>query len=1540
MAGITITSATVSGSINNTGSITSTGISVNTSSTINGSILSSGTLVGGITLDGTSQILAATTAIKVTGPTFTGGISNAGLISAGAGYNGIFVGGTISTVANVTTFSGGITNAGSGTISAPSGIGIAVNTVTAFSGNISNAGTITAATGIGIVGSTITGSIIDNGTILATSHGISIDSASAVISATTAIKVTGPTFTGGISNAGLISAGASYSGIFVGGTISTVANVTTFSGGITNAGSGTISAPSGIGIAVNTVTAFSGNISNAGTISAKTGIGIVGSTITGSIIDNGTILATSHGISIDSKSAVISATTAIKVTGPTFTGGISNAGLISAGAGYNGIYVGGVTAGLAANVTTFSGGITNAGTISAATGIGIAVNTVTAFSGNISNSGTISAKTGIGIVGSTITGSIIDNGSILATNVGISIDSNSAILATTATAIKVTGSTFTGGITNAGLISAAGYNGIFVGGGTSLAPNVTTFSGGITNAGTISAATGIGIAVNTVTAFSGNISNSGTISAKTGIGIVGSTITGSIIDNGTILATSHGISIDSASAILATTATAIKVTGPTFTGGISNAGLISAAGAHYGIYVGGTTGSGAANVTTFSGGITNAGTISVPSATGIIVDHVSVFSGGITNSGTINSGGDGIYVYVTTFSGGITISGTISASGYGIYVGMPSGAQFGSTSAAGGVTNSGTITAKTGIFVYAYGAGAFFSGSIVNSASGSITATSGDGIAVAGVSSFAGGISNAGTISAVLAGIYVTGVSSFAGGISNAGTISAGSYGIYVGMTGSAQFGSKSAGGITNSGTGTISAHTGIAVYGAGAFSGGISNAGRIAAVATGIALENVSSFAGGISNSGTITAGAIGIAIDKPLPLHYVSTFSGGITNSGLIAGNTGIVVGSNVSTFIGAIANSGTISGTGGTAIDVSGANNAITINQTGGLISGAIKLSANADVLNISGGSIAGNIMGKGSLDTVNFTLGASNTFTYAAAYGFTGINQVNINSGTVVLNGANNASYVDVYSGGTLGGTGTLDPLTVTIHSGATFAPGTPGVPGTSMTIAGNLAFQSGVLYLVYVNPTTASFANVTGAASLAGTVNAVFASGSYVSKQYTILTTTGGLGGTTFAGLSNTNLPAGASDSLSYSADDVYLNLKAGFTQYTGLNINQQNVANALTNYFNTTGGIPAAFFGLSPNGLTRIDGEAATDASQGAFLLMDQFLELMLDPFVDGRGGSGWPSGGATANGFAPEQAASLPPDIAAVYNSVLKASPPATTFDQRWTTWGAAFGGSNTTAGDAAVGSHDSTAQIYGYAAGMDYHYSPDGILGFALAGGGTNWGLAQGLGGGRSDAFQAGLYSATRWGPAYVAAALDASNYWMSTSRVALGDQLAATFMAQGYGVRAEAGYRFATPLLGVTPYAALRALSFHSPGYSEGDPSGGGFGLSYNATTATDTRSELGARFDDPTIVAGMPLVLRGRLAWAHDWASNPAINATFETLPGAGFTVNGARIPQDSALVSGGAQLFVTSRWSLLARAEGQFAAGSQTYAGSGTLRYSW
>jgi outer membrane autotransporter protein len=63
------------------------------------------------------------------------------------------------------------------------------------------------------------------------------------------------------------------------------------------------------------------------------------------------------------------------------------------------------------------------------------------------------------------------------------------------------------------------------------------------------------------------------------------------------------------------------------------------------------------------------------------------------------------------------------------------------------------------------------------------------------------------------------------------------------------------------------------------------------------------------------------------------------------------------------------------------------------------------------------------------------------------------------------------------------------------------------------------------------------------------------------------------------------------------------------------------------------------------------------------------------------------------------------------------------------------------------------------------------------------------------------------------------------MTTIRTALGDQLTSSFNAQSVGGRVEAGYRYAVqPAIGVTPYGALQAQSFHTPSRSEIDLTGG--------------------------------------------------------------------------------------------------------------------
>ncbi len=691
------------------------------------------------------------------------------------------------------------------------------------------------------------------------------------------------------------------------------------------------------------------------------------------------------------------------------------------------------------------------------------------------------------------------------------------------------------------------------------------------------------------------------------------------------------------------------------------------------------------------------------------------------------------------------------------------------------------------------------------------------------------------------------------------------------------------------------------------------------------------------IINSGTIEGGNGGAGTDS------AGAGGAGIDGSGLTVTNSG--------TISGGFADGG--SGTQADAIEFTGGANEISLSGAWHL-NGGIALdttSTNVTFVQSSAVTLANTISGLGAIvqdGPGTLTLTGANTYSGATT----------VNGGTLEVTGSITSSDVTVNNGGTLDVTGSVFDPTInsggtltgtgsvgatTVNSGGIFAPG-DGTPGSSETINGNLTLASGSTYQIYLNPTTSSLANVSGTAALGGTVQANFASGSYISKTYTILTSAGGLNGTTFSGVTNVDLPANFTDSLSYDANDAYLNLVLNYVPpsaptYTALNRNQQNVATALVNSFNTNGGIPTKFGALPGAALSQIDGEGNTGAEHAAFQLEGQFLNVMLDPFVDGRAGGGGEGFSASAAGTQGRESGMLAYADGQTL-PILKGPPPAPIYTPRWSAWGAAYGGVSNTDGNAATGSNRLNANTFGFAGGMDYHVSPETLFGFALAGGGTNWNLASVSGSGRSTALQAGVYAITHAGPLYGAADFGFTNNWFDTDRTALGDQLQANFGGQSYGGRLEGGYHLSNLPIGVTPYAAVQAQEFVTPGYSENDITGGGFGLSYNAMSASDVRTEIGSRFEEVTSLDNMPLALRGKLAWAHDFVSNPSLSTAFESLPGTSFIVNGAPIPHNSALVSGGGELFRAPHWSVLAKFDGEFAGNSQTYGGTGTLQYPW
>ena len=915
----------------------------------------------------------------------------------------------------------------------------------------------------------------------------------------------------------------------------------------------------------------------------------------------------------------------------------------------------------------------------------------------------------------------------------------------------------------------------------------------------------------------------------------------------------------------------------------------------------------------------------------------------VTNDGSITTNQNNNTVRALEVTAGAAGNfGTFTYSGTGSISNTGSGDALNiSNSGTGGIsiTVSGTSTiaaTNTGAGI-GTGGGTGAVGVTVQSGG---TVRGGVGVSFGGAASNT--LMNSGTVQGI--GAHSNGVSATAATVINSGNITA---------LGRGAFGDNLI--ITNNLGGTIQATdvagVGVQAMGAIGFANITNNTGAtISATNTnGIAIATTTAT---VNNSGTISGDRDGVNTTNTTTLTNSGTITGtnrsgvrvgsnaSIDNSGTITGLAGIVFRDGLVGFgaptNGSVINSGTITGTGGTAINFAATAGSGPFTLTlgpGSIINGNV-LGTGGDLFQLGGAT---------GTDTFNVSnIGASQQY-----QGFTTFNK--IDNSTWFLTGTGTQTWN--VSGGVLAGTATIGGLNVL--SGGTFMPGN-GTAGSSMSVSGNLAFQSGTQYLVQLNPTTSSFTQVGGTATLGNaTVDAFFANGSYVAKRYTILTA-GNVSGNFNSAVVNTNLPSNLHTALNYDTTHAFLDLILNFSVPGGLNGNQQNVANALTNFFNTNGGIPGAFAQLSPAGLTQAAGETATGSQQTTFNAMNQFMGVMTDPFIAGRGDPVTSSTGAPAfadenDGVSAYAANGTPRSkgerdaYAAIYR---KAPPMADPFAQRWSVWAAGFGGSQTTDGNTALGSNTATSRIAGAAVGADYRITPFTLAGFALAGGGTSFSV-NGLGTGRSDLFQAGAYVRHTADPAYVTAALAYGWQDVTTDRILTIsgiDHLRAEFNANAFSGRLEGGYRFVAPWiggLGITPYAAAQFVTFDLPAYAEQVVSGAStFAQTFGARDVTDTRSELGIRTDKSYAMPDGILTLRGRFAWAHDFNPDRNLLATFQALPGASFVVNGAAQASDSALVTASVEKKWLNGWSAAATFEGEFSNVTRSYAGKGVIRYSW
>jgi uncharacterized protein with beta-barrel porin domain len=922
--------------------------------------------------------------------------------------------------------------------------------------------------------------------------------------------------------------------------------------------------------------------------------------------------------------------------------------------------------------------------------------------------------------------------------------------------------------------------------------------------------------------------------------------------------------------------------------------------------------------------LTSTGNITTANRSGIVAE--ASLAATVTSTGNIiTTGANAVGIDAQAFNvagspATVTSTGNITTSGNNAY-----GIKAYSKAGAVAVTSTGNISTAGG---NGYG--------IVASGGGAVTVTSTGNIATTGTQGTGIQVSQSGNDTGAVT-VISTG---------NITTTRNGAAAIRISQS------ITDTGAITVTSTGNIAttgnSSTGISALGYGAIAvtstGNISTAGTVTrgieAFSNGVGAVSVASI-GNITGQG---AGMFGISADGNNAVTLTST--GNITllgnnSTGLEAfgqGGSGAVI----------LTSTGNVAATGSNSYGILGQSNfgpiAITIKS--GTVTGGTGTGAG---VNLFGGT-----------DNTLTNMGTVTALSGLAIEGNTGNNTVN-NFGTVIGNvilgsGTNalNNMASGVFEPGATVDLGAGNALT----NAGTLSPGGLGVIQTT-ALTGNLVQTATGRLVVDIN--TANGAsdriNLSGTANLAGALQLQLSNLTFTPWQATVLSAAGG---TTNNGLTFQASPALQEQLVFPNATDVVVKSAGINFAVPGLGANQTALGNALNGAAQSGGfgGAGAPIFDLLLNGvttiagynaaLTQLTGEAATGSQQTTFDAMNSFMGTMLDPFnrgttTPGSGATGYASEG-DASAYASDGRKRTAAERSA-YAMFTKA-PLAQNYDPRWSVWASGFGGSQSTDGNAATGSTSVTSRIFGVAAGADYIFSPRTVAGFALAGGGTNFSLANNLGTGRSDLFQAGAFVRHTVGAAYISGALAYGWQDITTDRtVTLAgiDHLQARFNANTFSGRIEGGYRFVSPWMGIgiTPYAAGQFTTFDLPAYAEQAIVGtNNFALAFGAKSVTDPRTELGIRTDKSYAMVDGVVTLRGRLAWAHDYDPNRSIGATFQALPGASFVVNGTAQASDSALVTASIEKRWLNGWSAAATFEGEFSDVTTSYAGKGTVRYTW
>jgi uncharacterized protein with beta-barrel porin domain len=720
--------------------------------------------------------------------------------------------------------------------------------------------------------------------------------------------------------------------------------------------------------------------------------------------------------------------------------------------------------------------------------------------------------------------------------------------------------------------------------------------------------------------------------------------------------------------------------------------------------------------------------------------------------------------------------------------------------------------------------------------------------------------------------------------------------------------------------------------------------------------------------------------------------------TNSGTLT-NTGTITSTSVFTSTGSLHNNGTIVGSGTGVVASGSVQNSETIiggttgvylgggsltNASGGFIQGGdygIMVGSGGSVINagtilddhIAGASLGSNstinntgrISGStGALFTgTGATLNNSGTIagTGGVAVQFdTGVNTLNLGTGSVLdgsIDGGGGAGQIVLTGSGTMSNTianfGVGSALNIatganwvasgnwTIGSVSNAGQFTAGTLSAPLHLTGNFAQTSAGTFNYTIG--NGSPFTITGTASLAGGL-ALASAGSMLTAgtQYTILSASNGVNGT--FGTVTASL-ALLSPTVAYNIDNVVVSfsqlpvasaaIHAGtpnqlataraFDQASAVNPALMNAALA---------GLDQLSAGGVRDALNRISGENHADLPTIALMAGRQFADQVGQQTVSARGiDSGTSGGQATmmASGRQQFATASGAASTDAMDNLVLP-----------WGVWSSAYGQTGHLGGDG--NASGLTESVGGIAVGTDYKVNPALRIGVALGHGQTAFTLNDGGGAGNVGYTQIGVYGDYGQGPAYVHGLVGFAHGDGTTTRdVSLpglpGSAHADVTSNQVTG-SLEAGYTL--PLsraISVTPFANLGIGWVRQSGGTE--TGAGALDLSTQAISQSSVVSTLGGRFSLDLPVRRWLVTTNIQIGWAHEFASTDRhATSAFADTPSSAFTVAGASVARDSALVGVGVVTQLCKNSSLYVNYSGYFDGGTSSNAITGGLRYQW